>query len=245
MRLLLINPNISEGVTEIMAAEARRTASASTEIVTATARFGVLYIENRIEAAVGAHAALEALAEHGDGCDAAIIAAFGDPGLAAARELVDIPVVALCEAALLTARSLGQRYSIVCLTRRLRTWYLEVAAEYGLAARMASVRALDVPVTDITTAKDELREKLVEQCLRAVDEDDADVVILGGGPLAGLARESADRIPVPTLDGVTCAVRQAESLVALRPRPPRRGSFARPPKKPSRGLSPALTRLLS
>src|SRR5215813_8543048 len=78
VKLLLINPNISEDVTAIMAAEARRSASPGTEIAVATARFGALYIENRIEASIGSHAVLDALAEHGAGADAAIISAFGD-----------------------------------------------------------------------------------------------------------------------------------------------------------------------
>lgn len=244
MRLLLINPNISDRITEVMAAEARRSASPTTEIVAATARFGTLYIENRAEAAIASHAVLEALAEHAGDCDAAIVAAFGDPGLGAAKELMDIPVLGISEAALLIAYLLGRRYSIVCLTRRLRTWYMECAAEHGLAGRMASVRALDVPVGDITRAKQDLSERLVAECLHAVDEDDAEVIILGGGPIAGLARDVADRISVPTIDGVSCAVRLAEALVALGPRPPTRGSFARPPSKPARGLAPALARMI-
>ena len=76
--------------------------------------------------------------------------------------------------------------------------------------------------------------------LEAVDKDAAEVVILGGGPIAGLAREAAGEIPVPTLDGVSCGVRLAEALVGLAPRPATRGSFARPPSKPTRGLSPSL-----
>jgi allantoin racemase len=64
----------------------------------------------------------------------------------------------------------------------------------------------------------------------------------GGGPIAGLARETRDMVPVPCLDGVSCAVRMAEALVALNPRPPSRGSFARPRGKPVQGLSPELMR---
>jgi len=244
MRLLLINPNVSEDVTAIMAAEARRSASAGTDIVTATARFGVVYVENRAEAAIASHAVLDALAEHGAGADAVIVSAFGDPGLAAARELADVPVVGIAESAFLVAWTLGRRYTIVAMTRRLGTWYRECAAEHGLAGRLVSVRALDVPVTDVARAKELLREQLVAQCLKAVEEDDAEVVILGGGPIAGLAREAADRIPVPAIDGVSCAVRLAEALVGLAPRSPARGSFARPPSKPARGLSPALGALI-
>jgi Asp/Glu/hydantoin racemase len=243
MKLLLINPNISEDVTAIMAAEARRAASPGTEIRAATARFGALYVENRIEASIASHAVLDALAEHGTGVDAAIVSAFGDPGLAAARELVDIPVVGVSEAAFLMAWTLGRRYAIVAMTKRLGTWYRECAIEHGLDGRLVSVRALDVPVTDIAKAKEQLRDRLIAECLEAVDKDAAEVVILGG-PIAGLAREAAGEIPVPTLDGVSCGVRLAEALVGLAPRPATRGSFARPPSKPTRGLSPSLGKLL-
>jgi Asp/Glu/hydantoin racemase len=141
---------------------------------------------------------------------------------------------------MLTAWTLGRRYSIVCLTPRLRRWYMECAQEHGLAGRLASVRALDVPIPDITQAKDQFRARLLEECLLAIEQDEAEVIIFGGGPIAGLARETADQIPVPTLDGVSCAVRLAEAVVGLHPRKPTRGSFARPAPKLAMGLSPDL-----
>jgi Asp/Glu/hydantoin racemase len=110
---------------------------------------------------------------------------------------------------------------------------------------MASARALDVPIPDITRARETVKEPLLEQCLRAVDEDGAEVIIVAGGPAAGLAREIQDRIPVPTIDGVSCAVRLAEMLIGLNARPLTRGSFARPSYKPAKGLSPALMRQIT
>ena len=68
------------------------------------------------------------------------------------------------------------------------------------------------------------------------------MVILGGGPLAGLAHLLADRVPVPLLDGVACAIPMAEMLANMSARVPTQGSFARPRSKPATGLSPALTR---
>ena len=244
MKLLLINPNISEDVTRVMAEEARRSASAGTEIVPTTARFGALYIENRAEAAIASHAVLDAIAEHGAGMDAVVVSAFGDPGLHAARELYDRPIVGLAESAFLMAWTLGHRYSIIAMTPRLGLWFRESAREHGLDGRLASVRALAAGPSDIGRAKEELREKLVAEAVKAVEEDGAEVVILGGGPIAGLVRECGDRIPVPALDGVSCAVRLAEALVGLKPRAPRRGSFARPAPKPNRGLSDVLGALI-
>jgi Asp/Glu/hydantoin racemase len=183
---------------------------------------------------------LDAVARHSDGCDAVIVAAFGDPGVEAARELFDLPVVGISEAAFHMAWLLGRRYSVVCLTPRLRTWYIECAQQTGLDARLASVRALPSLAGDITTVKDAARVALLEQCRLAVEQDEAEVLVVGGGPLAGLAREIAAELPVPVIDGVSCAVRLAEALVGLAPRVPSAGSFARPKPKPARGLGAAL-----
>ena len=242
MKLLLINPNITEPMTASMAAEARLFASPGTEITAVTASFGTQYVENRVEAAIAGHAVLDALAAHMASHDAAIVSAFGDPGLAAAREFADIPVFGIEESALLIAWTLGRRITIVCLTPRLGRWYQECAEEQGLSGRLVSVRPLDVPIPDITQAKEQLRQRLLEECNRAIADDGAEVIIFGGGPIAGLAREAAADIPVPTLDGVSCAVRLAEAVTGLHPRPPSRGSFARPRPKPARGLSEALMR---
>lgn len=239
-RILVINPNVTEAITRTMVEEARRSASGDTEIVAATARFGTQYVENRVEAAIAGHAVLEALAGHAPGCDAAIVAAFGDPGLFAAKEMLDIPVIGIAEAAFLTAYTLGRRYAIVCLTPRLGVWYRECAEEHGLERRLVAVRPLDLPPSDITAAKEQAGRRLVQACHEVVDRHGAEVVIMGGGPIAGLARDVAHEIPVPVLDGVSCAVRLAEALIAIAPRPPASGSFARPPAKPSQGLAPAL-----
>ena len=225
-----------------MAAEARRFAAPGTEVVTATAAFGTEYVETQVEAAIAGHAVLDALARHGAGCDAAIVSAFGDPGLRAAKEMMAVPVVGLTEAAVLAAWALGRRFAIVCLTPRLGAWYRETVEAHGLAGRLAAIRPLNVAIPDITRAKQQTRALLVEECRLAVERDGAEVVILGGGPLAGLAREAAGEIPVPALDGVSCAVRLAEQLAALRPRAPGAGSFTAVPGKPARGLSAELTR---
>jgi Asp/Glu/hydantoin racemase len=79
---------------------------------------------------------------------------------------------------------------------------------------------------------------------RAVDEDGADVIVLAGAPLAGLARSLKGQLPVPVVDGVSSAVRHAETLAALQPGTASRGSFAPPPVKPNHGLPPAIARLL-
>lgn len=66
------------------------------------------------------------------------------------------------------------------------------------------------------------------------------MVILAGAPLAGLAARVRERIPVPVIDQVQAAVKQAETLALLRPLKAREGSFRRPAAKESTGLPGAL-----
>ncbi len=245
MKTLIVNPNTTDAVTRIIQEEARRSAPPHHEIVAVSARFGTQYVENRAEAAIAGHAVLDAIAAHGEDCDAVIVAAFGDPGVEAARELFDVPVVGISESAFHFAYLLGRRYSVVCMTPRLRTWYIECAHAADMSARLASVRALPTLPGTLETARTAARAALLEQCLRAVDEDDAEVLIVGGGPLAGLARELAPELPVPVIDGVSCAVRMVEALHALGPRKPVRGSFARPAAKPALGLADPLQRRIT
>jgi Asp/Glu/hydantoin racemase len=244
MKLLIVNPNTSAHVTDVIAREARRVASPGTEVIAVTARFGASYIETHGEAAVAAHATLEALAGHSTGCNAAIIAAFTDPGIDGAREILDVPVVGIAQAAMATASLLGSRFSLVSVSRRMVPLFRACVDRYGMGSRLASIRMLDVPLADIATVQVDLEARIVELCHRAADEDGADVVILAGGPLAGLASRVAGRIAAPVVDGTTSAVHLAEALAATHTRRSRGGGERGSAAKTISGVSPALAALL-
>lgn len=244
MKLLVINPNISQDVTRLIENEASRSIRSTTELTMATARFGVAYIETRAEALIGGYAAMQIAAEHYEQHDAIVVAAFGDPGLNALREIMPIPVVGMTEAALMSACQHGGRFSVIAISQRIQAWYRECIASHGLEGRLASIRALDEPLQHIGRVQENQGERLIELGRRAVKEDGADVLILAGAPLAGLARSVSDRMPVPTIDGVTCALIQAQAMVDMAARTPSAGSYTQPPTKPCRGLGSALAALV-
>lgn len=247
MRLLVINPNISEDVTALIRSEAQRSAAPGTELVVRTAGHGVEYIETRFESLVAAGAVAEIIAEHTgqaegpeDGIDGVIVAAFGDPGMPALKELAGVPVVGITEAALCAAALTGQRFSIIAISDRITAWYRDCVERFGFGSRLASIRSIKAALRGIGSVQDDFRPTLVELARLAVAEDGADVVILAGAPLAGLARDVADEVPVPVIDGIGAGIRLAEALVGLAAGPHRAGSFAAPPPKRRAGLSPAL-----
>ncbi|MCW6509286.1 aspartate/glutamate racemase family protein [Hyphomicrobiales bacterium BP6-180914] len=228
-----------------MMAAGRAVASPGTELVPLTASRGFPYIATRAEAQVGGAVVLEMLAEAHHTVDAAIVAAFGDPGLLGARELFDIPVVGVSEAAMLTACMLGQRFAIVTFTRALCPWFRDCVDLHGLAGRCAGIVALEGPVPSIDAVQDQNEQRLVALAQETVRASGADVLIFAGAPLAGLAAKVVDRLPIPIVDPVAAAVKQAELLVALNPRKAVGGGFARPGPKSSIGLPAPLTDRMS
>jgi Asp/Glu/hydantoin racemase len=242
MRLLLINPNTSAAMTARMEAEAAVALAPDARLTALTAARGLPYIASRAEAQLAGATVLETLAEHQAGFDAAVIAAFGDPGLIAARELFDLPLVGMAEAAMITACMLGQRFGIVTFSGTLLPWYEDAVALAGLSARCACVRAVTAGFRSVIEVQHELEAEIVGLANRAVAEDGADVVILAGAPLTGLARRIGEAVPVPLVDPLAAALGQAQALVRLAARPPRAGRFVRPPAKPATGLAPALQR---
>ncbi len=240
MRILLLNPNTTESMTRRLFDAGAAVAAAGTELVPLTAPRGVPYIASRAEAQIAGAIVLEVLAEHHRNADAAIVAAFGDPGLHAARKLFDIPIVGMAEAAMSLACLLGRRFGIVSFARSFGPWYADCVAQHGMSERCSGIRMLDGAVRSVTEVQEEKKALLVELANRAVAEDGADVVILAGAPLAGLAPKVADRIPVPVVDQIAAAVKLAEALIALEPRKATAGSFRRPDAKHSSGLSAAL-----
>lgn len=240
MRLLLLNANTSDFVTQKVAAGARAAARPGTEIVPVTGAWGARVIGTRTELAVAEHATVELLAEHASGCDGVVIAVSYDCGLWAAREMLDIPVVGITEAALLTACMLGTRVGAVVFGRRVLPVYQQVAAGYGLASRIAGWRGVESAAPYGPGAQDEADAIAVAAALDLVERDGCEVVVLTGAVMAGVPARLQPKVPVPLLDGVTCGMHQVQALVDLKAAKPRVGSLAPLPAREQVGVGAAL-----
>jgi Asp/Glu/hydantoin racemase len=215
-RLLVINPNTSASITELVARHARAAAGEGFELVTATGRFGCEYITSEACYAIAAHAALECFADHGEDCDAVLLACFGDPGLFALREVSVVPVVGLAEASMQAAAARGGRFSIVTGGERWKPMLERFAAALGYRERLASVRTLELTGGQIAENPDAALATLASACAAAADEDGADEVILGGAGLAGLAERIQPQIWVPVFDSVVVGAQRAAMLCRTR-----------------------------
>jgi Asp/Glu/hydantoin racemase len=240
MRLLVINPNTTESVTELVADLGRRLAEPGSEIRAVTGRFGARYISSRGAAAIAGHAALELLATHVEGCDAVYLACFGDPGLFALKELSPVPVIGMAEASCHLAAAFGRRFSIVTGGARWGPMLEEFVAAIGLSPSLASVRTVAPTGAEIAADPDRALASLAGQARACAEEDGAEVVILGGAALAGLASRIDEDVPVPVLCSVEAGFRAAFAAARLRPAKARAGSLSAPQPVETIGLGEAL-----
>lgn len=245
MRLLLVNPNTSAAMAETMAAEARRIAAPGTRIDVCCAGFGSAYISTRSEAAVAAHALLSSIAAHHDGHDAIIVGAFILPAVTqAAKEFAPVPLIATGEAGLATALLLGPRFSILSIGAPARKMTHELVDALGLASRLASIRDMGLSGTELVDRQHEADDRAVRLALEAVEHDLADVIVLGAGSMEGMAARIRNRVPVPVVSPVGCAVTMAEGLLRMGIAKPAGGAFARPDGIAMTGIDPTLAAFL-
>lgn len=236
-QILLINPNTTAAITGLVTDHARRIAGDAATFVPVTGRFGAHYLSSRAAAAIGAHAALDAFAEYGRDCDAVYLACFGDPGLAALKEVSHVPVVGMAEAACKLAARDGKQFSIVTGGALWKPMMEEFVDWLGLRSQLASVRTV-APTGDMIARDPQAAHGLLtEACMKCATEDDAEIVILGGAALAGIAGTIQPRVSFPLICSVEAGTRAV--LAALKPDAQTR------PALESIGLSPSLATLLS
>ncbi|WP_149537925.1 aspartate/glutamate racemase family protein [Siccirubricoccus phaeus] len=216
-RLLILNGNTTEAVTERIAAAARAAAPPGVEIIPATAPYGLPLIVTRADWLLSGPPILEALAARRGEYDAAVIAVFGDPALKAAKELLDVPVLGISEAAFHAACMLGTRFGIVSFTTALQPMFEDCLDQHGLRARCAGFR-MGPPEAGYPAGFGVAERATLLALIRAsVEQDGAEAVILAGGPLAGLAAVLQPEVKVPLVDGTVAAVRLAAALAGMAP----------------------------
>ncbi len=211
MRILVINPNTTQSMTDAIGEAARKVAHPDTEIVAISPKRGPRSIEGYVEDYVAAVATLETLVENRGAYDAFVIACYGDPGLHAARELMDEPVIGIAEASMHMACLVAHKFSIISVIHRIKPFLEDMVRMSGLEDRCASVRTTDLAVLDIEKDFGKAQEMLVAEGRRAMDEDGAEAICLGCAGMGPLDKAMQAELGIPVLDGTGCAVKMAEA----------------------------------
>lgn len=220
-RLLLINPNTSEGVTQRLHAallsqwgEFGRLAApgqapvAAPTVTAVTASFGAPYISCEASHAVAAHAVMQAWLEH-RGPDparqAVLIGCFGDPGLFALRERCPAPVTGLAEASFIEAARHGS-FAVVTGGARWPAMLRRLAQSLGFGHVLRHIEAVAPTGAQLMADEGLAQEHLLRAC-RAAQAQGVQAIIIGGAGLTGWAQRLQPLLQVPLIDSVHAGLR--------------------------------------
>jgi Asp/Glu/hydantoin racemase len=222
-RLLVINPNTSQSMSELLQRHVQAEAGPQEQVRTVTARFGSPYIADEASYVVAAHATLDAWAAalEPDGAgdprpmppDAVLIGCFGDPGLWALRESSTAPVTGLAEAAFMEAARLG-RFAVVTGGQRWAPMLLRLARALGYGDALAGIHTVTQTGAELAADTANADAVLARACVAAVRGTGAQAVILGGAGLAGMAARIQPKLDLPLIDSVQAGARLAARLGA-------------------------------
>ena len=232
MKIMVINPNTSQSMTDHLRLELERVKRPDTKLTVVCATKGPETIESAYEEAYAIPPTLELVKKaNQEGYDAVILACFSDPGLEPAKEISQIPVVGIEESTLHMAAMLGAKFCILTPKQNRIASKKTHVHKHGLDYFLASVRSLDLSVAETDEDPEKTKKRVLEVAQKAVEEDGAEVIILGCAGMAGYAEEIEKKLRVKILDPSAVALKVAEAMADLGLTQSKRGLFATPPEK--------------
>ena len=232
MKIMVINPNSSTDMTDHVRRALEAIKMPDTELTVVCPDKGPIAIESAYDETLAAFYSMELVRKaNREGYDAVIIACFADPGLVAAKEISDILVVGIQEASFHVASTLGYKFTILTpAKKRIPSKYNDVWRN-KLPYNIASVRELGMTVTETEEKPDLARERIMDVAQKAVDEDGAEVIILGCAGMAGYADEVAKKLNIVILDPTAVALKYTEAIAGLGVKQSKRALYAHPADK--------------
>lgn len=207
MRLLIVNPNTSDGVTRRINAAAQAVALSGDVFNTVSSPFGpelIITAQDGVDAVDGVMACVAANVA---GVDGIVLASFGDTGTEAVQSAYPhIPVIGIACAAFATARCLGGKYSIVTFDESTAPALRTRAIFHGMGDSLHRLEAVvdDSPfdAADVQVERFDSINALCRDCAK----DSINSIVLGGSPLAGLSTLITTSPKVPVIDGTQAAI---------------------------------------
>lgn len=208
MKILIINPNSSVEMSAAIQNVAEIYANGDFEVKTVPTPNAPEYIDYYIDQAIAAPGMMQIVKENEAEYDAFIVACHCDPNLDLLKQITDKPVVGIGEASMKLATMLGHSFSVVSAGKHSIPNKRALVHKYGLDNDCASVRGPKDDFDDPTVEGPYLNAAQI-----AMEEDLAEVIVLGCAGFAGMSEKMSAELGVPVLDGVVSALIIATGLV--------------------------------
>lgn len=208
MNIMIINPNSNEEFTHNIQTCAKEYAKEKYNVQTVKTEGAPPFIDTFTDRAQAASGMLEIVRKYEKEVDGFVIACHCDPNLDAIKEMTSKVVVGIGEASMKMATMIGNSFSVVCTGKESVQIKRMMVQKYQLTKTLASIR---YPHQIMEQAS--VEEKLMQAAIEAVQEDDAQVIVLGVTGFQGLSKKIKEQVKVPVLDGLECALILASGMI--------------------------------
>ena len=214
MRVVLLNPNRSLWITDLMAQVAREVLHPREELDAITSQDGPEVVKTPEQTGLAAFE-IQAMAQrYGANYDAVIVGISLDCGLhSASVALQPKPVIGMTQAACLMAGRDGRRFGILTVGSVMQPLYEQHVQALGLHSSCVGVLAPDCP-SAFAGPGTNTGQEVVDALSLAVEDLHslgAESVVLAGAVLCGLGKQLSQRTGIQVWEGPQCAVEMARS----------------------------------
>ena len=232
MRIKIINPNTSESMTDKIRRVAEAVKRSDCEVEVTCPVKGPITIESSYDEAYAIAPTIDLVEKANEaGFDAIILACFCEVGVEAAREVSTVPVFGLEEPTLAMALVLGSKFGVMTEKRPRVAMKERHVRRYGLLERMASIRPLELSVAELDADPERTQKTGMALARRIVEDDGAEVIIMGCAAMAGYSDAIERELGVPVLDPLVVTLKLAEAVVDMGQTHSRVGLYAPPSPK--------------
>lgn len=237
MKIKIINPNTTLRMTREVEEAAKQYAAAGTEVYAVSPSTGPDSVEGLYDEAMAVPGVISEIikGDREEGADAFIIACFGDPGLEAAREVTDKPVVGIAQAAITAARLMAPNFSVLYVLDRSQKIIENVLQLHNAEKECCSIRSIGLGVLE-SEDKEKLLAALMEKGELCVKEDGAECILLGCAGYVQFAEIMTEKLGVLVLDGVVPAVKLCEAMAGIGAHIPKKTLCSYPDKGKVKGF---------
>lgn len=176
---------------------------------------GPLSIQTVRDECNGIPGMIKCASELKDQYDGVITGCFGEPGLDALRELLDIPVIGCCSPAIHLANQLGKGFSVLVPVKSTIPFTKELIDKYGFGNHMVSIESLNIPVLEIRSNRELAIKKATDIAQNILKRERTDTFVLGCMSMAfqDMAKDLTVSLSVPVINPIYVAINTLEFMI--------------------------------
>lgn len=226
----MINPNSNPKNTKVIADALESYTQTGVTVNVVNPEKGPLGLESYYHnylAAVNVHKRI--LEAEKEGYDGVVVASFGDPGVEAAKEVANIPVVGITESSYALARLLCTKFLVVVSAETAVPRQIRYLKTLGFPDHQFAVRSIGLTILDVMSDRMSIPDVLAKSCEPALKETGAELIVLGCSGFSGFRKDLEELLHVPVIDPIIAGVHMCETLIKMGLKQSKLGTYKTPP----------------